>query len=427
MPPPPQAVRWIAQTLDEAGYATWVVGGAIRDGRLGVAHEDWDLATRARPPQVRRLFRRTVPVGIEHGTVGVLARDGVMYEVTTFRKDVETFGRRAVVEFADRVEDDMARRDFTINAVAWDPLRDTIFDPFGGLEDLEARCLRTVGAPEDRFAEDFLRVLRALRFAGRYDLAIDPPTWHALRDATPHLPSLSAERIREELIKVLTLDPTPSASLELYQRAGALEAVLPELAKLHQTHPETWRQSLAWIDALPRHRVRHRLAVLLASLSPTQVAAILVRLRFSNADTRWIGDVVASLRTGPQSLDPATCRRWLAAVGPDVVPDWMRIRIGACRAGVDDVPPPDHADLLHGWRALRHEIDSGVPLRVGDLALDGRDLIRLGLRPGPEFGRLLDALLARVLTDPTLNDRETLEAMALELAAQAPTREPEGS
>ena len=131
----PEAVRWIVRTLEDAGHPTWVVGGAIRDGLLDVDDEDWDLATRARPPQVRALFKRTVPIGIEHGTVGVLTRGGVMYEVTTFRRDVETFGRRAVVAFADRIEDDLARRDFTINAVAWHPITREVRDPFGGLDD----------------------------------------------------------------------------------------------------------------------------------------------------------------------------------------------------------------------------------------------------------------------------------------------------
>src|SRR5690606_14370270 len=151
----PQAVREITRRLEEAGYQTWAVGGAVRDAVLGLPAGDWDLATRARPHEVRRLFRRTVPIGIEHGTVGVLGRDGVLYEVTTFRRDVETFGRHAVVEFADTVEEDLARRDFTLNALAWHPLTAELKDPFGGLRDLEERRLRTVGRPEERFAEDY--------------------------------------------------------------------------------------------------------------------------------------------------------------------------------------------------------------------------------------------------------------------------------
>src|SRR5690606_27017200 len=167
---PPGAVRWIARRLESAGFETWAVGGAVRDALRGEHPGDWDLATAARPGDVRRLFRRTVPIGIEHGTVGVLGKDGHLYEVTTFRRDVETFGRRARVAFADTLDEDLGRRDFTINAVAWHPLRGALHDPHGGVRDLREGVLRTVGDAAARFAEDRLRVLRALRFAGRFDL-----------------------------------------------------------------------------------------------------------------------------------------------------------------------------------------------------------------------------------------------------------------
>jgi tRNA nucleotidyltransferase (CCA-adding enzyme) len=192
----PAAVGWIARTLENAGFETWAVGGAVRDVLLGKDSDDWDLATRARPGDVRKLFRRTVPIGIEHGTVGVLAKDEVLYEVTTFRRDVITTGRHAVVEFSDRIEEDLARRDFTINAIAWHPLRDELLDPFDGAGDLHAHRLRTVGDPADRFSEDYLRVLRALRFAGRFQLEIDEATWTALTVATAQLDILSRERAR---------------------------------------------------------------------------------------------------------------------------------------------------------------------------------------------------------------------------------------
>ncbi len=416
MPDPPSAVRWIARTLEDAGYPTWVVGGAVRDARLGVEHEDWDLATRARPGDVRRLFGRTVPIGIEHGTVGVLARDGVMYEVTTFRRDVETFGRRAVVEFADQVEDDLARRDFTMNAVAWHPLEDRLLDPFDGLTDLAEARLRTVGMAEERFAEDFLRVLRALRFAGRYALEIDPQTWDALGRATPFLPSLSAERIREELLKVVSLDPAPAVALELYAASGALATVFPELAEFRAEAPEAWERTLAWVEAVPRHRPLLRVAALLSGLDRAAVAAILVRLRFSNADTRRVAELADALRQTPETHEPEALRRWLAGVGPGLLPDWMRLQIAACRAGAGAAW--GGSDLLSLWQGLRHEVESGVPLSVEGLAMDGRGLIGLGLRPGPLFGQILDGLLDRVLADPSLNTAEVLRPMARALAEE---------
>src|SRR5688572_26541495 len=201
---PPPAVLDIAQRLDAAGHDVWAVGGAVRDGLLGHSGGDWDLATSARPDDVRAIFRRTVPLGIDHGTVGVHGRDGVLYEVTTFRRDVETFGRHAVIEFAHTIDEDLARRDFTFNAIAWHPVHDEIRDPYDGLGDLKRATLRTVGEPRDRFAEDYLRVLRALRFAGHFVLEIEPETWAALRAAVPKTTALSAERVREELYKVLT-------------------------------------------------------------------------------------------------------------------------------------------------------------------------------------------------------------------------------
>ena len=177
---PPPAVHWITKTLQKAGYNTWAVGGAVRDILSGYSAGDWDLTTQARPKEIQGLFKRTVPIGIEHGTVGVLASDGTLFEVTTFRKDIETDGRHATVTFADTIEEDLARRDFTINALAWHPLEQRLLDPFGGLHDLEVGILRTVGTPEKRFAEDYLRILRALRFAGRFYLTIEVSSWRAL-------------------------------------------------------------------------------------------------------------------------------------------------------------------------------------------------------------------------------------------------------
>ncbi|MBW3572347.1 MAG: CCA tRNA nucleotidyltransferase, partial [Gemmatimonadetes bacterium] len=207
---PPPEVPSIARTLRDAGFDTWAVGGAVRDALAGGRPGDWDLTTAARPGDVRRLFRRTVPVGIAHGTVGVLGRDGHLYEVTTFRRDVETDGRHARVIFADTVDDDLQRRDFTINAVAWHPLTHELRDPHGGVPDLREGILRTVGDPAERFREDRLRVLRALRFAGRFGLRIDGATWGAAREAAPELVHLSAERVREELLKVLRQVDPPS-------------------------------------------------------------------------------------------------------------------------------------------------------------------------------------------------------------------------
>jgi tRNA nucleotidyltransferase (CCA-adding enzyme) len=228
LPSAPPAVRWIARTLEEAGHETWAVGGAVRDVLMGRPSGDWDLATHATPKEVRRLFKRTVPIGVEHGTIGVLARDGTMYEVTTFRRDVETDGRHAIVSFAETIQEDLARRDFTVNAIAWHPLREELLDPFDGVGDLDRSVLRTVGEPAERFREDYLRILRALRFAGLFTLEIEEPTWEALCSLVGHLKTLSAERIREELLKILNADPDPTRSLSLYGSSRVLAVLYPD-------------------------------------------------------------------------------------------------------------------------------------------------------------------------------------------------------
>lgn len=412
-PVAPDAVRWIARTLEEAGYETWAVGGAVRDALLGRPSGDWDLATRATPKQVRRAFRRTVPIGVDHGTVGVLARDGVMYEVTTFRRDIETDGRHAVVAFADTIEEDLGRRDFTINAIAWHPLDDRVIDPFDGAADLKAKCLRTVGDPAERFREDYLRILRAVRFAGRFGLKIHDDTWSALRSLTGHLPSLSPERIRDELLKLLSADPTPSVALSLYRSSGITAVLYPELDALDES---TWARALEVVEWLPCGRPHLRLAALVRPLSRVDAAALLVRLRLSNADT----DTVAT-RAGADSLpgasEPAAARRrWLSRYGAETMRGVARLDLADARSGPEGTRSDAARRVVDAWCALRAELRAGPPLTIGMLAIDGRDLMKLGLRPGPLFGEVLDALLEQVLDDPALNDADALRGRALDEA-----------
>jgi tRNA nucleotidyltransferase (CCA-adding enzyme) len=234
----PEPVRAIARTLRAAGHEVWFVGGAVRDvlfesrgagppPRVG----DFDIATSALPEAVRSLFRRTVPIGIEHGTVAVLNGDGASHEVTTFRRDVETDGRHAKVAFGVSIDDDLARRDFTINAVAVHPQTAEIRDPFGGRADLAAGLVRAVGDPAIRFREDRLRVLRALRFAAMFGFRVEPATWDALCASVPELDHLSRERVRDEWLKMLE-SSAPSAGVELWLQSGALARVWPEMAEL---------------------------------------------------------------------------------------------------------------------------------------------------------------------------------------------------
>jgi tRNA nucleotidyltransferase (CCA-adding enzyme) len=425
-PSAPEAVRRIARELEKAGHETWAVGGAVRDALLGGPVGDWDLATHARPQEVRALFRRTVPIGIEHGTVGVLA-DDTLYEVTTFRRDVETDGRHAVVVFADTLEEDLARRDFTINAVAWHPLREVLADPFGGIADMQRRVLRTVGEPAERFREDYLRILRAIRFAGLFSLEIEPSTWSALREMTPHLRKLSAERIRDELMKVLDADAAPRRALDLYAESGALGELYPELEALRGRPAgpgvDLWTLAVAAVAELPSGRALMRLAALLKDVPPEGAAALLLRLRFSNAQC----DETAYRAAAPPLPDPdaeaSAFRRWLSAAGPRRLSAVARLDLARAvaerRLGLGDRV----LGVVSSWYTAKKVLAEAPPLSLGDLQLDGRGLISLGLTPGPHFGRILEALLDWVLEDPARNRRELLEARALELAAAEVSRE----
>ena len=422
-PVAPDSVRWVIRRLERAGFETWAVGGIVRDALAGRPADagDWDLATRARPAQVRAVFRRVVPIGLEHGTVGVLTREG-LYEVTTFRRDVETFGRRATVEFADDLDEDLARRDFTINAIAWHPLRREMRDPFGGAEDLAAGFLRTVGDARTRFAEDFLRILRALRFAGRFSLAIEPATWSALCGHRPHLADLSPERVREELTKILA-SARPSRALSLYAASGVLSILYPELARCLSRREErrldSWSATLEMVDIISRRYPLARLACLLGGigvpsrgvgeeLSPAErarmrTAALMERLRYSRADTEGVSGLVSTIPAGPEITAGPALRRWLCRTRGVNRRHLFRIWIARARlADARGARNPERA-VLARWQAVRAELAKDPPLTLADLKLSGRDLIEMGMRPGPGFGAVLAHLLDLVLDDPALN------------------------
>lgn len=398
----PDAVCKIAKRLEDSGYETWTVGGAVRDALLGGYRCDWDLATAARPADVRKLFRPSYPIGIQFGTVGVRSSDGRVYEVTTFRRDIETDGRHAVVEYADKMEQDLARRDFTINAIAYHPLHHTFLDPFAGREDLQRRVLRCVGEPAQRFAEDYLRVLRGLRFAGRYGLEVDPATWEALTAAVPRLPRLSAERVHEEILKLLA-GPGASTGLALYRESGALALVLPELAGLDDGE---WEEILRTIDEIPVQRVHLRLVTLLAPAG-SEIMDLMMRLRFSNAEMR---DTLALWQALAVPLGAAgqlvAARRWLRGVRPERARDTLRLHFARTRARA--AGPAERRDVASRARLVLEVLRRGDPVTVEDLAIDGHDLKALGLQPGPEFGRILERCLEAVIERPEFNRREVL-------------------
>jgi tRNA nucleotidyltransferase (CCA-adding enzyme) len=418
---PTPSVLDIAERLEAAGFEAWCVGGAIRDALLGGAPLDWDLATRATPEQVRAIFgrRRTIPVGIDFGTVSVLDDDGVHHEITTFRRDVQTDGRHAVVEFGASLEEDLSRRDFTINAIAYRPKTDELRDPFGGRADIERGVVRAVGDAEARMREDRLRALRAIRFASRYRFAIEPGTLAAIRHSAPHLTRLSHERVQQELVKTMEQVQHPSHALRVWRDVGALEALIPALAGLDHV-------ALATLDELPRaeegamtrlQRTPNRVAALFLDVPAAETRRTLSALRFSKHETKWVGALVehwqttghemaAVLRAGTPS--PSQVRRWLAHVGRLHAGAFLRVALArwtaAARAGQ---PTPDAAAVRTLHRSMRRSLFRD-PIELADLHVTGEDLRRAGIPAGPVYAKILQALLERVLEEPARNTPEGL-------------------
>ena len=414
---PPATVVEIARTLHDAGHETWCVGGAVRDALLGLGHLDWDLATAATPQQVRRLFRRTIPVGVEFGTVGVLDAAGTLHEVTTFRRDVQTDGRHAVVEFGASLDEDLARRDFTINAIAFHPITHELHDPFRGRADLESRLVRAVGVAAERMHEDRLRALRAIRFAARFDFDIEQSTWNAIVESAPHLSRLSPERVRQEIEKTMDQVKCPSNAFVRWRNAGAFGILVPALARVNDT-------TLSACDMLPPHGMRTRpdrralrLAALFSELDFRAVERAMKALRFSNRDTAFVATLVGHWRDSRELLermladgaaDDGDVRRMAARVGRLRVAPFGRVANAiwnACRSAGQRAPEKRAVRLF--YRRLLHSAFHD-PIELADLAIDGDDLRSAGIPGGKHVGKILARMLDDVLNDPANNQRQLL-------------------
>ncbi len=398
----PAPAMEICATLRADGHGAWVVGGCVRDHLLGREVADWDLCTSARPERVMKLFARTIPTGIAHGTVTVV-REGEHFEVTTLRGDGEyTDGRRPdAVRFLDDIADDLARRDFTVNAIAYDPVGDALVDPHGGLDDLHRRLLRAVGDPALRFGEDGLRVLRGARFTASLGFDLEPATEAAIPGALGVFRRVSPERVREEWMKALKA-PAPSRAFAVMARTGILGVTIPAL-NAAGGDAAAWERSLAAVDACPGPATS-RLAALLHTVDAKALDAWLKATKFSNEERA----TVVALRRGlplqsPGAWSDADVRRWLRAVGREVV------------APLLDVAAAVHGEAsLEGLRArVAAALAAGVPLAVGELAIDGNALMAaLGMAPSRALGTLLAGLLDHVLADPSRNTPEALLALA---------------
>ena len=428
----------LLDALHTAGYAAYAVGGCVRDSLLGRTAHDWDLCTSALPQQVMELFgaKQCIPTGLQHGTV-TIKYGGQLYETTTFRTEGSyTDGRHPdEVQFVPDVREDLARRDFTINAMAYNAAEGLV-DPFGGQADLQNGLLRAVGEPQQRFTEDALRILRLYRFAARFGFALDAATARAARQLAPHLDCISAERIQEELAKLLAA-PQPGAYLE----PAVLAVVLPELT------PEKLTAAKPVVDACPagEENLPVRWAALLGALGETDTRRVLKRLRCSNA---CIEETAVLVR---ETAEQGVCRSFLlghesghsiarpTACGSRVPP--QRTVLGETPAHAGEVairqllgryglctverlcalcaalhPQAAPACALAAQRARQLEAD-GVCCRVSQLAVNGRDLMAAGIPAGPALRRVLEALLDGVIRAEYPNEKPVLLAAAQKISA----------
>ena len=392
----------LLDTLHRAGYAAYVVGGCVRDSLLGLTPHDWDLCTSALPQQGMELFgaEKCIPTGLQHGTVTVKQGSG-LYEITTFRTEgAYTDGRHPdEVHFVPDVREDLARRDFTINAMAYNE-KEGLVDPFGGQADLQSGILRAVGVPHQRFTEDALRILRLYRFAARFGFAIDPPTAQAAQELCAHLDCVSVERIEEELAKLLSA-PAPAAYLD----EKILGVVLPELS------PEALAAAKPVVDACPagEQALPVRLAALLLSLGEDGTRRTLRRLRCSNACIEETAVLVREVVSGvPVSLN-IYARRLLGKYNLCTVQ-----RLAALGTALQ----PERAAEFAAFSELAERLDAdGVCCRVSQLAVNGRDLMAAGVPAGPGIRKVLEALLDGVIREEYPNERQALLAAVQQLAA----------
>ena len=430
----------LLDALHAAGYAAYAVGGCVRDSLLGRTAHDWDLCTSALPQQVMELFgtEQCIPTGLQHGTV-TIKYGGQLYETTTFRTEGSyTDGRHPdAVQFVPDVREDLARRDFTINAMAYSA-EEGLIDPFGGRDDLAAHLVRAVGEPERRFEEDALRILRLYRFAARFGFAIDPATGAAARALGPHLDCVSAERIQEELLKLLAA-PRPGSYLE----PAVLAVVLPELEPEKQ--PERFAELCRTIDRIEptAENVPARLAALLCPLGEAGARKALRKLKCSNAltdeVTALVGEGAGSFLLGHESghsiARPIACgnrvppQRTVLGETPGTPNTTLTVQAKRLLGRYElqtiqrltalcSARHPEQAGAFAAlWAEAERLTAENACCRVSQLAVNGRDLMAAGVRPGPGLRQVLNALLEAVITGQTPNEKDALLAAAAQFSA----------
>lgn len=438
----PKNAEYILKTLMQHGHQAYIVGGCVRDSVLGKTPQDWDITTSATPEETKAIFRRTVDTGIEHGTVTVMM-DKKGYEVTTYRVDgsYKDHRRPETVTFTTSLEEDLKRRDFTINAMAYNQ-EEGLVDLFHGVEDLRQGVIRCVGIPQERFDEDALRILRGIRFAAQLGFRIEEGTRQAIREKAVFLKDISAERIQVELTKLI-ISPHPECLIDAYE-LGITEIILPEFDRMMETPQHTrhhcydvGRHTIEVMKQIEPQPVL-RWAALLHDVGkpkcrktdetgrdhfyghPSEGKAIAVQvLRRLKMDNETIFRVKRLVEWHDFGIDGTVSeqglRRALNRMGTDLFEDYSRLRKADMLGQSDYKLEQKKAAYDQMQQMYRRIMERGDCLCVKSLAIDGGRLIELGIPPGPDMGWLLNELLTQVLERPERNTKEELEAMAVQL------------
>ena len=433
----PVNVQAIIDKLTKSGYEAYVVGGCVRDSVLDRQPDDWDVTTSAKPSEIKKVFARTVDTGIAHGTVTVLS-GGEGIEVTTYRIDGQYEDHRHPdkVEFTTSLEQDLQRRDFTINAMAYND-KVGLVDPFEGIADLKYRNIRCVGEPDKRFDEDALRILRAVRFAAQLDFVIDTKTQAAIKELAPTLANISAERIQVEVVKLIT-SPRPAIWWQAWE-LGITKVIMPEFDAMVTTEQNTpyhmynvGEHTIKVMENISANRVL-RLAALLHDVGKPQVRAvdeqgvdhfkrhsevgegiaraILGRLKFDNDTTTKVLRLIRWHDYRPQAEEKAV-RRAIYQIGDDIFTDFLELQY-ADTMGKSEADRSEKLQLNSDLRKIYQKIkDEEQCVSLKDLAISGNELIAMGIPAGPEIGKILKKALAEVLDDPSKNTKEYLIAQS---------------
>lgn len=431
----PSEVKLILDVIQSAGYEAYAVGGCVRDSILGRVPDDWDITTSAKPEQVKELFHKTVDTGIKHGTVTVIIK-GKGYEVTTYRIDGEYEDSRHPKEvvFTSNLVEDLKRRDFTINAMAYNETEGLI-DVFEGIKDIERKVIRCVGVAEERFSEDALRIMRAVRFSAQLGYTIEEKTLEAIRKLAFTLQNISAERIQVELVKLL-ISPNPDF-IKIAYEAGVTKVILPELDEIMQTkqnHPHhsysVGEHTLISVKSVPADKVL-RLSMLFhdigkpvvqtvdeqgithfhghAEISENIARQVLHRLKFDNDTTYKVCRLVLYHDYGNQvEPTPQIVRRAVNKIGTDIFPMLFLVKEADIKAQSNYQREEKEARLQRWKDCYEKIIEEKQCVSLKDLAVSGKDLLEIGMNPGKEIGEALEYLLNLVLEDSTKNTKEYL-------------------